>query len=116
MPCLVPTYSFEIYQGDTYNLIFTMPANQTAKTPKLQLRSTLGAASPTLTLGTGTGITMTYDALTGLTTVICVFSATQTGGLSPNTIYFYDFELTSGSTVKTYFQGNITVTAEKSKV
>lgn len=116
MPCLVPTYNFEMYQGDTYNLIFTMTGDQTAKTAKLQLRSTIGASTPTISLITGSGITMTYDSVTGLTTVICTFTATQTGALSPTTIYFYDFELTQGATVKTYFQGNINVTAEKSKV
>lgn len=116
MPCLVPTYNFEMYQGDTYNLIFTMTGDQTAKTAKLQLRSTITALTPSLSLTTGSGVTMTYDSGTGLTTVICVFSATQTGALLPSTIYFYDFELTSGTTVKTYFQGNINVTAEKSKV
>ena len=116
MPCLVPTYNFEIYQGDTYNLIFTMPGNQTAKTAKLQLRSTHGSLTANLTLATGYGITITYEAGPDLTTVICLFTATNTAALQPNVIYVYDFELTSGAIVKTYFQGNISLTAEKSKV
>lgn len=115
MPCLVPTYNFEIYQGDTYKLIFTITGDFTAKQPKLQLRTPIGATTATLTLDGVSGITMLYDAGNDWTLFECTFTATQTAALVATSIYFYDFEITDGSVVKTYFQGQISLTAQKTK-
>lgn len=111
-------YSFAIYQGDTYALVFTVgnsdgsPLDTTAYTARLDLEATLGGAT-VLTLSTANGkIVQTYDGTTGKTSIVCTFSAADTAALSLG-VYWYDFQWTlPDATVWTPMAGRINVTKD----
>jgi hypothetical protein len=112
MSCLTPTYNFQIYQGDTYNLIFTISGDRTASDAKLQVRTTPSAGTATLTKTDLSGIAVTYDAGLDVTLYQITFTTTDTSALVPTIVYSYDFQLTTGSDVKTWFGGTIGIRSE----
>lgn len=105
------TYNIRHYQGDTFQLIFTMNNDLTAQTPLCQLRTDPGSAVVTVAMT----VTSTYSAGTNKTTFTCSLTATQTAALLAGTVYYWDFQLTNGAVVNTYLRGNFVVQAEVSR-
>jgi hypothetical protein len=105
------TYNIKHYQGDTFSLVFAMDGNLTAQTPLLQLRTDPSSG----TVVVAASISSSYSGTTLKTTFTCTLTATQTAALTAGTVYYYDFQLTSGATVTTYIRGNFGVIAEVSR-
>ncbi len=108
---LPATYNIRHYQGDTFNLIFTMANDLTAQTPLIQLRTDPSAVSATVAMT----VSSSYSAGTNKTTFTCSLTATQTAALVAGTVYYYDFQLLNGALVTTYLRGNFVVQAEVSR-
>ena len=106
------TYNFTVYQGDNYNLYFTVSGDYSAYTHKMAIAIGLEATTATILLEEGTGITQSYDAVTGKTTCVASLSAAQSAGLDAERIYFYDYQVVSGSNVLTLLAGTIAVTPQ----
>jgi hypothetical protein len=107
--CTPANYSFQLYKGDDYSLIFTIDGNRTADVPTVNLRTSFEAASPSLTITTP-AITQVYDAPTDKTLVTVPFTDTQTAALT-STSYVWDLTYVQASTlVWTPLAGRITVT------
>lgn len=105
-------YNATCYQGATFNLNFTVKLAGTAidltgYTARMQVRESVDAASPLLSLTSGSGITLGGTAGTIGVTV----SATSTAGV-PGGQYVYDMELVSGSVVTRILQGSFKVLPE----
>jgi hypothetical protein len=58
--------------------------------------------------------TVTLGKLAG--NILLTFTASQTAGLAVGTHYYYDVQVTTGSTVRTYIQGHIKVKQDVSRV
>jgi hypothetical protein len=103
-------YSFSIYKGDTYQLIFTVDQDVSAYTAKMDLKTAIDAVSAALSLTTANGkVTQTYSAITGLTTCTATISAADSAALSTLT-YFFDYQWTlPDATVWTPIAGRISV-------
>lgn len=105
------TYNITHYQGDTFSFVFAIDGDLSSQTPLLQLRTSTDAVSPTV----AATISSSYNGVTLKTTFTCTLTATQTAALTAGTVYYYDFQLTSGSVVTTYIRGNFNVVAEVSR-
>ncbi|HAM24485.1 MAG TPA: hypothetical protein DCM51_02850 [Actinobacteria bacterium] len=103
------------YQGADFDFQITWtvsgsPVNLTGWTGRMQVRKIPGAPSATLSLTSGSGITLGGAA----GTVLVAATATQTAAIIPGT-YKYDLELVNGSHVTRLVQGDFTVIAEVTK-
>lgn len=102
------SYNIELYQGDNYNLNFTIEGNYSGYTHKMSFATELEAASPALTIQGGS-ISHTYSAVTGLTTVSATISHTDTASLDAEVIYYYDYQVHHGSDYMTFLTGTASV-------
>lgn len=108
------TYNTVIDQGADWYINFTYknpdgtPVNITSYTAALQIRTSPLAKTTVLSLGTGTGIT-----ITGASGIIAVHAtAAQTTAIT-NGRYAYDLEITSPQSIVTRLvQGTIEVTPQ----
>jgi len=107
------TYHIESTRGDTITLQFSTAGDYTASTFQIQVRTSPDAASTTLNLTEGSGITKTYSG--GSTVIIATITAVQCAALDPDIIYCYDVTVTTGSTVKTWFKGTISLEADTTR-
>lgn len=97
-------YDITHYQGDNYDLIVKIPVDLATAAIKFEIK-TPNAASATLELTLGSGISKdTFDAGTGTTTVYVSISSAQSTTLG-TTVYFYDFETTLSGQKITWFGG-----------
>jgi hypothetical protein len=103
-------YSFSIYRGDDYSLVFTIEGNRTSSTPTLTLKTTLETATVTLAI-TSPAITQVYDAPNDWTLVTVPFSAAQSAALTSG-VYFYDFAYLTGALKATWLAGTIALTKD----
>jgi hypothetical protein len=108
---LPATYNISHYQGDTFSLVLAMDDDLTAQTPLLQLRTDPSSVSVVV----AASIASSYSGVTDKTTFTCTLTATQTAALTAGTVYYYDFQLTNGTTVTTYIRGNFGIVAEVSR-
>lgn len=107
--CTPASYSFSLYKGDDYSLIFTIDGDRTGDAPTVNLRTSFEAASPSLTITTP-AITQVYNSTTGKTLVTVPFTDTQTGALS-STSYVWDLTyVKADTTVWTPLAGRVNVT------
>jgi hypothetical protein len=107
--CTPASYSFSLYKGDDYSLIFTIDGDRTGDTPTVNLRTSFEAASPSLTITTP-AITQVYNSTTGKTLVTVPFTDTQTAALT-STSYVWDFTyVQAGGLVWTPLAGRLSVT------
>ena len=93
--CTPASYTFSLYKGDDYSLIFTIDGDRTGDTPTVNLRTSFEAASPSLTITTP-ALTQVYDSGTGKTLVTVPFTDVQTAALS-STSYVWDFTYVQAS-------------------
>lgn len=108
-------YDFTIFQGASFDTTITWktgtPAtavNLTGYTARLQVRSSVDAATTALELTTSNG-GITLGGAAG--TVALAVTAAATATLSPG-YYVYDLELVNGATVTRLIEGRVTVSAE----
>ena len=101
-------YNIELYQGDNYNLNFTIQGDYSAYTHIMDIASTLEAASPTISLHTSS-IAVSYSAGTNLTTISVTITHSQTTGLDAEVIYFYDYQCRLGTNYLTFLRGTVSV-------
>lgn len=95
------TYNITVYQGDTFNLLFTIdtdgtPWNLTGYTAKMQVRPFVESTTTILDLQSPAGITLGTTSGTVSVNVSAAGMAAATAGR-----HVYDLELTSGGGVKT---------------
>lgn len=101
-------YNITHYQGDTFITAIALEGNLTTTTPKFEIKLP-NATSATLELLSGSGITIqAYDAASDTTTFAIAISAAQSTTLGYADVYWYDFEILSGSVVTTYLAGSFT--------
>jgi hypothetical protein len=106
-------YEITCYQGATLTKQWTWtdgatPLNWTGYTAKMQVRQYKNINDTALlTLTTGSGIT----TLTSNGKVIITITATQSGAI-PAGNYYYDIELTTGTTVERVLQGKFVVVGQ----
>lgn len=103
------SYNFIVVEGDTFSATITLrdketqnPIDLTGATPKMQVKTAYNAASSSLDLTVGAGITVT-NAAGGIITL------SKTVNLSAAD-YVYDLQVTfSGPIVRTYLRGRFKV-------
>lgn len=109
----MPRIDLTIEQGSTFSKSVTiidsdgLPVSFSGASAEMQIRETISAASPAITLSTANGRISLGSA--GLITLS--IPATNTDDLAPGN-YVYDLEVTSGSTVKKYMSGMVKVVGE----
>ena len=101
-------YNIDLYQGDNYNLNFTIEGNYSSYTHRMDIASTLEAQNPDISLHTNE-IVVTYSAVTNLTTISVTISHTHTTQLDAEVIYYYDYQCHQGSTYLTFLKGTVSV-------
>jgi hypothetical protein len=108
------TYNITLYQGATYQQQFTWkdqnnnPINLTGYTARMQIRESHDAASPFVTLSTGSGITL--GGVAG--TITLTISDSQTSAMTQSS-GVYDIELVSSlGTVTRLLEGNVIISRE----
>lgn len=101
-------YNIELYQGDNYNLNFTIEGDYSTYTHRMDIASTLEAQNPDISLHSNE-ITVSYSAVTNLTTISVSISHTHTAQLDAEVIYYYDYQCHQGSTYLTFLRGIISV-------
>jgi hypothetical protein len=107
------TYNLIVDQGSDWKITIiykdaagtVIPLTNT--TAQLQFRTTYDSASPSLSLSTGSGITITAND--GQIDIRA--TASQTGALSAGD-YLYDLEITRSGEVTRIIQGRVTVTPQ----
>ena len=100
-------YDITHFQGDTFSMVITLNGNFSSSTMKFEIKSLTVSSPAALELFIGSGITVgTYNPITGQTAVTIGITAAQSLALGNTTIYQYDFEITTGSTVLTYLSGS----------
>ena len=108
-------YNITAYQGATYNFDMVwstdnVPVNLTPYTAAMQVRENANAATPILSLTSGSGIT-----LGGTAGSIAVNIPASTMGSAIAGNYVYDLELTNGTEVIRLIQGSFAIQAEITK-
>lgn len=107
-------YDITHYQGDTFDLVVTLPVDLTSAAIKFELK-TPNAASATLELTIGSGISIgAYNATAGTTDCYITLTSTQSANLG-TTVYFYDLETTIVGTRITWFGGRFAQIAQVSE-
>ena len=108
-------YDMTIYQGASFDTTLTWkvgdpatPVNLTGYTARLQVRTSVDAATTALELTTANGGIVLGGAAG---TVALAVTAAATATLSPG-YYVYDLELVNGATVTRLVEGRVTVSAE----
>ena len=103
------TYSFNVYRGDTYSLVFTIGGDRTADVPTFNVRTSFEAGTTALTL-TSPVISQVYDSVNDWTLVTIPMTGTETGGLTASN-YVYDVTYAqAGGSVWTPLAGRINMT------
>ena len=108
--CRPGPYSFTLYRGDDYSLVFTINGDRTAGAWACTLKPTLEAASPTLTVA-APALTAVYTAGTDLTLVTIPFTAAQTAALT-SASYFHDVAYNLAGVKTTFIAGRVDVTKD----
>lgn len=106
-------YNLTCYQGATFDQTFTVtiddaPINLTGYSAAMQVRETIDSSTASVSLTSGSGITLGGTA----GTIRVVISSTATASLVDGQ-YVYDLEITSGGGVTDrYLMGTFTVLGE----
>lgn len=105
-------YNIVAYQGATYDLSMTWAiggtaVNLTNYTAAMQVRESVNADTPEISLTSGAGITLGGTA----GTIDINIPASTMGSASPGS-YVYDLELNSGGTITRLMQGTFQIEAE----
>lgn len=108
-------YDMTIYQGASFDRTFTWatgtPAtnvNLSGYTGRMQVRSTVDAATTVIELTTANG-RMALGGAAG--TIAITITAADTATLSPG-MYVYDLELATGTSVTRLLEGRVTIAGE----
>jgi hypothetical protein len=108
--CTPAQYSFSVYRGDDYSLVFTVEGDRTASVPTFTLKTSLEATTPTLAV-TSPAITQAYDSVNGWTLVTVPLTAAQTAALTAG-VYFHDFAYVTAGVKATFLAGLLSLTKD----
>jgi hypothetical protein len=111
-------YDLEIFQGDTYTLVFEMDGAYDYANGlwvhEFQMKENFDDVNIVISKSTGNGITTAYDPGNQVTTVQMTLSPTVTAALDATKIYRYDYQIKTLSpySVTTLLNGEVRITPE----
>jgi len=108
--CRPGPYSFTLYRGDDYSLVFTINGDRSAGTWAFTLKPTLETTSPALTV-TAPALTAVYVPANDWTLVTIPLTSAQTQALTQLS-YFHDVAYEEAGAKTTFIAGRVDVTKD----